>query len=183
MDDIQIIELFQKRNEDAIKESRTKYGRYCASIAGNILHSAEDTEECVNDTWLRAWNSIPPEKPKRLAVFLGRIARNLAIDRYRKNTAAKNGGGQTALCLDELSECIGEESAIEDRLALKEIIQKFLTGLPERNREIFLLRYWYMMPTTEVAKNRGMTEGAVKMMLKRDRDKLKDVLMKEGVGI
>lgn len=101
-----------------IKESKTKYGIYCSTIAGNILHSAEDTEECVNDTWLHAWNSIPPEKPCRLSVFLGRITRNLAIDRYRRNKSQKHGGGQAALCIDELSECIGENSPVEDRSAL-----------------------------------------------------------------
>ena len=130
MEDKHIIDLYWQKDQAAIKESDAKYGAYCSTIADNILHSQEDTEECVNDTWLRAWNAIPPEKPKRLSVFFGRITRNLAIDRYRRDRAQKYGGGQTALCLDELGECIGEESTIEDRLALRELINSFLSALP-----------------------------------------------------
>lgn len=183
MEDIQIIELYWQRDETAIKESRTKYGGYCSTIANNILHSAEDTEECVNDTWFRAWNTMPPEKPNRLAVFLGRITRNLAIDKYRKDRSQKYGGGQTALCLDELGECIGEDSPIEDRLALRELLKSFLRDLSDKNRNIFLLRYWYMMPVSEIAKRNDISEGAVKMILQRVRDKLRTYLKKEGIGI
>ncbi|SDA21852.1 RNA polymerase sigma-70 factor, ECF subfamily [Ruminococcus sp. YE71] len=183
MEDLQIIELYWQRKESAIHESRNKYGGYCSAIANNILHSAEDSEECVNDTWFRAWNAMPPEKPSRLAVFLGRITRNLAIDRYRRDRSQKFGGGQTALCLDELGECIGEESPIEDRIALKELIDVFLHSLPEKNRKLFLLRYWYMMPVAEIAKRNNMSEGAVKMILQRVRNKLKDYLEQEGVGV
>lgn len=183
MEDTHIIELYWQRNEMAIKESKTKYGAYCGTIAGNILHSAEDTEECVNDTWLHAWNSIPPEKPCRLSVFLGRITRNLAIDRYRRNKFQKHGGGQAALCIDELSECIGENSPVEDRAALNELLNIFLSSLPEKNRNIFLLRYWYFIPVRDIARRCGMTEGAVKMILQRVRSKLKEYLEKEGVGI
>ncbi len=119
MEDILIIELYWKRDGSAVSESQIKYGSYCSSIADNILHSPEDTAECVNDTWLRAWDSMPPQKPSRLALFFGRITRNLAIDRYRSNRSQKYGGGQTALCLEELGKCIGEECPIEDRLALR----------------------------------------------------------------
>lgn len=183
MEDLQIIELYWKRDESAINESRSKYGGYCSTIANNILHSAEDTEECVNDTWFRAWKTLPPEKPNRLAVFLGRITRNLAIDRYRRDRSQKYGGGQITLCLDELGECIGEDSPIEDRIALRELLDCFLFSLPEKNRNIFLLRYWYMMPVAEIAKRNDITEGSVKMILQRVRNKLKDYLEKEGVGI
>ena len=183
MEDLAIIELYWKRNESAIKESQMKYGGYCSTIADNILHSAEDTEECVNDTWFRAWNTIPPEKPKRLAVFFGRITRNLAIDRFRSDTSKKRGGGQIALCLDELAECIGEDSPIEDRLALREGLNRFLRELSDKNRTIFLLRYWYMMPVSDIAKRYNLSEGAVKMLLQRVRNKLKDYLQKEGVVI
>ncbi|MCR5274235.1 MAG: RNA polymerase subunit sigma-70, partial [Clostridiales bacterium] len=119
MEDKSIIELYFQRDEKAIKESQNKYGSYCRAIAHNILHSKEDTEECVNDTWLRSWNSMPPDKPNRLSVYFGRITRNLAIDRYRKERSMKHGGGQIAICLDELSECIGESTSIEDTVALK----------------------------------------------------------------
>lgn len=183
MEDLHIIELYWQRNESAIKESQTKYGGYCSTIANNILHSAEDTEECVNDTWLHAWNTMPPEKPSRLAVFLGKITRNLAIDKYRKDRSQKYGGGQVTLCLDELGECIGEDTPIEDRLALKELMDSFLQSLPDKNRKIFLLRYWYMMPVAEIAKRNNISEGAVKMILQRVRDKLRAYLEKEGVGV
>lgn len=183
MEDNKIIELYWQRDETAIKECQAKYGPYCGRIANNILCSPEDTEECVNDTWLRAWNAIPPEKPRRLYVFLGRITRNLAIDKYRKDNAKKYGGGQAALCLDELSECIGEGSPIEDRVALKDLLNTFLRDLPEKNRNIFLLRYWYLMPIAEIARRYDLSEGAVKMILQRIRQKQKVYFEKEGVGI
>ena len=183
MEDLHIIELYWQRDETAINESQTKYGGYCSTIAKNIFHSSEDTDECVNDTWFRAWNTMPPEKPSRLAVFFGKITRNLAIDKYRKDRSQKYGGGQTALCLDELGECIGEDNPIEDRLALRELLNSFLCSLPDKNRNIFLLRYWYMMPVAEIAKRNGISEGAVKMILQRVRDKLKNYLEKEGVGV
>ncbi len=183
MEDVNIIELYFKRDTTAIKESRKKYGSYCSCIANNILHSFEDTEECVNDTWFRAWNNMPPEKPNRLALFFGRITRNLAIDRFRRNKSQKNGGGLTGICIYELDECIGDGSPVEDRLALKELINSFLSEINENNREIFLLRYWYMMPIAEIAECCDMTEGAVKMVLQRVRAKLRDHLDKEGVGV
>lgn len=183
MEDNDIIELYWQRDEAAVRESMTKYGAYCSAIAGNILHSAEDAEECVNDTWMRVWNTIPPEKPGRLSAFLGKITRNLAIDKYRRCRSQKYGGGQTALCLDELGECIGEDVPIEDRIALRELMHSFLTALTDKNRDIFLLRYWYMMPVCEIAERYGISEGAVKMILQRTRSKLKGYLEKEGVGI
>lgn len=183
MEDNKIIELYWQRDETAIDESRTKYGTYCGTIANNILRSAEDTEECVNDTWFRAWNAIPPERPSRLSVFLGKITRNLAIDKYRKNNAKKYGGGQIVLCLDELSECISEDSPIEERVVLKDLLNIFLGSLPEKNRNIFLMRYWYLMPIGEIGRQYDLSEGAVKMILQRVRNKLKDYLVKEGVGI
>lgn len=183
MNDDQIVTLYWQRNETAIKESETKYGSYCRTIAHNILHRAEDTEECVNDTWLRAWDSIPPVKPSRLSVFFGKITRNLAIDRYRKDRAQKHGGGQAALCLEELSECVGEAHSIEDRIALRDLLNAFLGSLSEKHRNIFLLRYWYLFPISEIAAQYDLTEGAVKMILQRIRRKLKDVLEKEGIGL
>lgn len=183
MEDSQIIALYWERSETAIRESSARYGAYCNTVAAGILHSREDAEECVSETWLRAWNTIPPEKPCRLAVFFGRITRNLAIDRYRREHAQKYGGGQTALCLEELSECIGEQQPIEDRLALKTALDGFLRSLSDRQRRAFLLRYWYLMPVSEIAAECQMTEGAVKMLLSRLRSRLRDTLEREGIAI
>ena len=183
MEDIHIIKLYWQRDESAIKESQTKYGSYCITIANNILHSSQDTEECVNDTWFRAWNTMPPEKPRRLSVFLGKITRNLAIDKYRRDKSQKYGKGQIALCLDELGECIGENNPIEDRIALKELLNLFLSELPDKNRDIFLMRYWYVMPISEIAKRYNTSDAAIKKILQRIREKLKAYLEKEGVGV
>ena len=183
MEDNRIIQLYWQRDETAIEESQKKYGAYCKTIANNILHSPEDTEECVNDTWFRAWNAIPPAKPIRLPVFLGKITRNLAIDKYRRGNAQKYGGGQTALCLEELGECIGEDSLIEDRIAFRDLLNAFLRDLPEQNRNIFLMRYWYFMPICEINRQYDLSEGAVKMILQRIRKRLKNYLEKEGVGV
>lgn len=183
MDDSCIVKLYWNKDESAISESHKKYGSYCNTIAYNILNSFSDSEECVNDTWMRAWNTIPPEKPVRLAGFFGRITRNLAIDRYRRDRTQKYGSGQITVCLDEIGECIGEETPFDDRIVLKDILNEFLRGLPEKKKDIFLLRYWYMMPVRTVAKHMNMSEGAVKMVLHRVRDKLKEYLEKEGIGI
>ena len=183
MEDQLIIQLYWQRDEAAIRESQTKYGSYCITIARSILHAVRDAEECVNDTWLRAWNTMPPEKPGKLAVFFGRITRNLAIDRWRREHAQKYGGGQTALCIEELSECIGDTTPVEDRLALRELLNTFLRGLDNKHRVIFLLRYWYCLPVGEIAARYGMTEGAVKMLLQRIRKNLRSYLEKEGIGI
>lgn len=180
MEDERIVALYWQRDEAAISESKTKYGAYCSTIAGNILHRAEDAEECVNDTWLRAWNTIPPQKPVRLWAFLGKITRNLAIDKYRRDRTQKCGGGQLPLSLDELSECVGEEHPITDRIALKELLHAFFSNLPEKQRTIFLLRYWYLLPVCEIACRYGISEGAVKMQLQRTRLKLRSFLEKEG---
>jgi len=183
MEDTRITELFWQRDERAIAEARSKYGAYCRTIAGNILQNQEDAEECVDDTLLRAWDSIPPDRPSRLSAYLGKIARNLAIDKYRRGTSQKRGGGQVALCLEELSECIGENKPVEDSVVLKDLINGFLRTLPEKSRRIFLFRYWYCMPIREVAAQCGASEGAVKMSLRRTRAALKEYLEKEGVGI
>lgn len=181
MEDSQIIDLYWKRSANAISESKIKYGAYCETIANNILHSKYDSDECVNDTWYRAWNAIPPEKPGKLALFFGKITRNLAIDRFRNKMAKKSGSGQTQICLDELSECIGENGHFEDRLALKDGLNNFLRSLPEKNRDIFMMRYWYMMAVSDIAKRNGISEGSVKMILQRLRKKLKIFLEKEGI--
>ena len=183
MEDLEIIELYWQRDQRAIFESQSKYQRYCSVIADNILNCPEDTEECVEDTWMRAWGTIPPNRPNRLSVFLGKITRNLAIDRYRRRKAAKYGEGQIALCLDELAECIGSDEDIVDDIALKEALNKFLRELNPQAREIFMLRYWYMFSVADTARCCNTSEGAVKMSLKRTRDRLKGFLEKEGFVI
>lgn len=183
MEDSKIIELYFKRSEQAIRESQDKYGRQCGIIAFNILHSKEESEECVNDTWLKAWNSIPPKKPNRLAVFLGRISRNLAIDRYRKQRREKRGGGEIAVCLDELAECVGYEETFPEDVSLTELLKSFLAEQTPQAKEIFLLRYWYVFGINDIAQRLKLTEGAVKMSLYRTRTALRLYLENEGFDI
>lgn len=183
MEDNIIIELYFQRSETAIRESEKKYGAYCGTIANNILHSQQDSEECVNDTWIRAWNAIPPEKPARLSVFLGKITRNLAIDRWRKLKREKSGSGQITLCLDELAECVGTQETLGDKLDLKEALDSFLSMLKPQTKRIFMLRYWHMCPISDVARLCGISEGAVKMSLRRTRKLLREYLEKEEIDI
>lgn len=184
MDDRQIIALFNERSEAALSETAKKYGRYCCTIAYNILYNEEDSEECVNDTWLRAWEAIPPQCPERLSAFLGKITRNLALNRYKHNTREKRGGGQIILVLEELTECIpgtgSTEEAVEEAL-LVEVLNGFLAELPTDKRKIFLRRYWYLSSVKEIAEDFGLSESNVKMTLHRLRSKLKSVLEKEGI--
>ena len=182
-DDSRIIAMLEQRDEQALTVIREQFGAMCYQVAYRITGSREDAEECVNDTWLRAWNAMPPAKPNRLGIFLGKITRNLAIDKYRKERSQKYGSGQAALCLDELEECIGENHSIEDRIALAELLNRFLKELPQNKRDIFLLRYWYLMPVSEIAKRCGISEGVVKKTLQRLREHLKKYLEKEGFGI
>lgn len=183
MNDEHIVALFWQRSETAITESQLRYGSYCTAIAQNILHSAEESEECVNDTWLRAWNTIPPSRPFRLSVFLGRITRNLAIDRWRSKNIKRRGNGETAVCLEELAECVGVEESVADELALRDALNGFLHSLTPDRRRVFMLRYWYMYPIKDVAMLCDMSEGAVKMSLQRTRNALKNYLESEGIEV
>lgn len=183
MDDGRIVELYFKRSEKAVEESRNKYGKYCNIIADNILHSKEETEECVNDTWFKAWNSIPPAKPKKLALFLGKITRNIAIDRFRTITAEKRGCGEAELCIEELAECVGEEDRIIEGLPLRDLLNRFLAELMPREREIFMLRYWYTFSVKEIGERLKMKEGAVKMSLYRSRCTLQVFLADEDYEV
>ena len=183
MDDTRIIDLYWARSEEAIRETDLKYGPYCRTIAWNILQDREDSEECVNDTWLQAWNAMPPKKPSLLKAFLGKITRNLALDRCKYNRAEKRGGGQAALALEELAECVGsgsEEERMENRL-LTELLNRFLAALSQKNRQIFMLRYWYFCTVQQIADSLGLSESGVKMSLLRSRRQLKALLEKEGV--
>ena len=184
MDDRQIINLYFERSEAAISETAAKYGNYCHAIAYNILYSKEDTEECVNDTYLKAWETIPPKLPDKLSVFLGKIIRNLALDKYRYYHGKKRGNGQISLVLEELSECIpaldSTEQAVADKLFV-ELLNAFLEELSPEKRKIFMQRYWYLRPISEIAEEFSISESKVKMTLLRTRNKLKLVLEKEGI--
>lgn len=184
MDDNRIIGLYLDRSELAISETAKKYGRYCHYIAYNILHNEEDSEECVNETYLRTWNAIPPKRPNRLRTFLGKITRNLSLNKWEKLSAEKRGAGQVSLVLDELIECIpadtSAENVVEDMI-IKETIDKFLNSLSLDERKIFVCRYWYLSPVKQIAKEYGFSESKVTVTLFRTRKKLKHILEKEGI--
>ena len=181
--DEEIVNLYFDRSEEAIAACQVKYGKSCHTVAYNILHSDEDAEECVNDTWLRAWNSIPPERPTRLGAWLSTVTRRLALTRYEKKTAAKRNGGMEA-SLEELSECVTAGSlTIADEVALSEAINGFLASLPTRTRMIFMRKYWYMDSIADIAKALGMGESAVKVTLHRTREKFRKHLAKEGITV
>ncbi len=186
MEDSQIIELYHERQETAISETADKYGRYCHYIAKNILENEQDSEECVNDTYLRAWNTMPPHRPNRLSTFLGKITRNIAIDKYKYYNREKRGGGQTMLALEELNECLpterDTEQAISDKM-LVEALNAFLADLPSQKRQMFVRRYWYLSPISEIAKDFAMSESNAKVTLLRTREKLKLFLEKEGITL
>ena len=184
MEDTRIIELYFARSEQAIQETDNKYGGYCFSIAYNILANREDSEESVSDTYMAAWNSIPPRRPAILAAFLGKITRHLSIDRWRSRSASKRGGGEMTLALEELGECLSDRDTPEDALARKELglaINRFLDSLPETERSVFLCRYWYLDPIDRITANFGFSHSKVTSMLHRTRGKLKALLEKEGL--
>lgn len=184
MDDDNIIALFLERSERAIDETAKKYGNYCRKIALNILASAEDAEECVNDALLRAWNSIPPHKPERLSTYLGKITRNLSLNRYEKSTAEKRGGGQVPAALEELEGCLSLAASVEsetDNNLLAAAISAWLSGLTEDSRVIFVRRYWYLDSISDVAELFGISESKTKSILFRLRKDLKKYFEKEGI--
>ncbi len=183
MDDATIVQLYWSRDEQAIPTTADKYGSYCNSIAKNILGNHEDAEECVNDTYLQAWNSMPPHKPSILSTFLGKITRNLSLNRYKYKTADKRGGGELPAVLDELSDLVSGNDGVEQALNTKELINAidaFLDIIPPKKRSIFICRYWYTDSISEIAALHGMTEGAVTMTLNRLRLKLHHYLLERG---
>lgn len=184
MEDNQIISLYFQRSEQAIKETDNKYGKFCFKIAYNILLNREDSEESVSDTYLRAWNVIPPKKPNPFAAFLGRITRSISIDRWRKKNTDKRGSGEFPLCLDELENCVSGESSIENQTIMKETVghlNEFLSTLSDTERKVFLRRYWYMESTQAIADAFGFSQTKVTTMLSRTRKKLHTELAKEGL--
>lgn len=186
MEDSRIIQLFWERSQEAVSAAAEKYGAYCTAIAGNILSSEQDVEECVNDTWLSAWNAMPPHRPGRLSTFLGKLTRNLAFNRYQRLRAQKRGGGQFELVLEELGECVSGADEVEraiDRAALAEAIDAFLEGLSKKRRAMFLLRYWHGAPVGEIARRTGMSEGNVSVTLHRVRKQLREHLIQRGFTV
>ncbi len=183
MEDSAIISLYFSRSEKAISETDRKYGAYCFAIANNILSSREDSEESVNDTYLAAWNTIPPQHPNALASFLGKITRYISLDRWKKRTAAKRGGGELPLALEELGDCVSGESSPETVVMDRELnrcVNHFLEALPETERKVFVCRYWYLDSIEGIGKRFGFTESKVKSMLYRLRGKLRGELEEEG---
>lgn len=184
MDDSEILDLYFARSEQAIAETDRKYGAYCFHIANHILSNPSDAEESVNDAYYSAWRLIPPRRPQRFSAFLGKLTRNLSIDRWRRNTAEKRGGGETQLLLDELDECVSGSESPETDLLHKELastLNRYLRTLPESDRVVFLLRYYYANTQVEIAQRLGLSPNQVKYILQRARKHLANALKKEGL--
>lgn len=186
MEDAKIVQLYWDRDEQAIPATDEKYGAYCTAIARNILGSREDVEECVNDTYWNAWNTMPPHRPGRLSTFLGKIVRNLSFNRYRYHTADKRGGGEATLVLGELADLVSGTEDVEEEVARRELIRaihRFLEGLPADKRKLFVCRYWYFDPIPALAARFGMTENNVSVTLSRLRQKLRRDLLEGGFAL
>lgn len=186
MDDEKIVALYWNRDESAIPVTAKKYGGYCTAIARNILGNREDAEECVNDTYLCAWNSMPPHKPGVLATFLGKLTRNLSFNRYKYNTADKRGGGELPVVLDELSELVSGQEDVEQSILHQELVKElngFLETLPGQKRDILVRRYWYTDSVAEIAKRYGMRPDTVSMTLNRLRKKLHAYLSERSLEL
>ena len=183
MNDKNIVDLYFNRDEEAITQTDKKYGRYCYSIAYNILTNKEDAEESVSDTYMTAWRAIPPRRPSVLSTFLGKITRHISIDRWRERSANKRGGGEVTLALEELEDCVAGLQNVEMEYERKELIRayvKFLDALPVTERRVFLCRYWYVDSVEAIAEKFGFSQSKVKTMLYRTRLKLRKQLAEEG---
>ena len=186
MDDNDIIQLYWDRNEQAIRITSDKYGHYCKAIAMNILNNEEDAEECVNDTYLNAWNSMPTHWPKQLETFLGKITRNLSFNKYKHDHAEKRGSGEITLVLDELTDCVSDTDNVEQVLDHQELIKaisSFVRSLSENKRNLFVRRYWYADSVSAIANDTGMLQGTVSKTLERTRKQLKAYLTERGFEI
>ena len=185
MDDAKIVELYWARSDAALTETAKKFGPYCHTIAYNVLENVEDSEECVNDTYMRAWNSMPDKRPAALAPYLGRITRNLALNRIIEKNTLKRGGGEAALALDELDECTASSYSLEREVEAREIaaaMNRFLSKLPETERALFVSRYWFMAPVRELAEKFGFSESKTASILHRTRGRLRRFLIEEGLA-
>ncbi len=185
MEDEKIIELYWQRDEEALRQTNQKYGSFCYYIAHNILKNEEDSKECVNDTWFKTWLVIPPKRPAFLQAFLGKITRNLSLDRYRKNRAAKRGGGVMEVIYEELEECIadGGTDSQTDSMVITDAVSRFLQEISHDARIIFVRRYWYADSIDQIVERYGMSESKVKSSLMRSRNRLKKFLEKEGIVV
>lgn len=186
MEDQEIIARFFARDEEGLTAARARYGPYCAAVARSLLNDPRDQEECLSDTWLRAWNAIPPQRPRSLGAFLAKITRNLAINRLRDGNAQRRGGGQVPLALEELRECVSPEGSPEgelDRQAAEEALNRFLDGLPPLQREVFLRRYWYLDSIEDIARRTGWSKSRVTTTLHRLRVRLRAHLIQEGIDV
>ena len=182
LDDNRIVELYLLRDETAIKHTSEKYGSRLRSLAYGIVNDQQTAEECENDTYMEAWNTIPPQRPNHLKAFLGRIARQLSINRLEHNTAQKRAGSQYQLALDELSECISQDQEdFADTVALRDSLNQFLHTLPIDARRVFIRRYWHLHSISEIAADLSMSESKVKSLLMRTRKKLKQHLTEGGL--
>ncbi len=184
MEDTRIIELYWARDQRAISASNDKYGPYCRAVAEGILWDWRDREECVSDTWHKAWDSMPPQRPSLLRAFFGAITRNLALNRYEHDHAKKRGGGQLPLALEELAECLPAARSVETEVEARELtalLETFVRALPPRERTIFLRRYWYVQSVKDIARSLELGQSRVKMTLSRTRAKLRQVLEQEGM--
>lgn len=184
MEDAKIVALYWSRDEQAIEETAVKYGRYCYSIAYNVLECPEDAEESVNDTYAAAWKAMPPHRPAVLSTFLGKITRRISIDKWRRRNSEKRGGGEVPLVLEELKDCIAPggdaQAKLEGRL-LAEAIDTFVGKLPPTEQQVFLCRYWYLDSIESIARQFGFSKSKVKSILHRTREKLRAALNKEGL--
>ena len=183
MEDSAIVALYWQRSEQAIAESSTKYGAYCSHIAYGLLQNNEDAQECLSDTWLAAWNAMPPHRPSVLRLFFGKLTRRLSLQRLRYQGRLKRGGGEAALALEELGDCVpggGDAQETVESRELVRLLNRFLTDLPATQRQVFLARYWYGAAVKDIARQFGFSESKVKSMLHRTREKLRLTLEKEG---
>ena len=185
MEDSAIIELYNSRSESAIRETDKKYGKYCHTISFNILGNKQDVDECVNDTWLKTWNSIPPARPKSLKAYVGRIVRNVSLDLAAKKNTLKRGKGRYREVYDELEETLSSAAGadVTDRMALQEILNSFLASLTPDHRDVFVGRYWYFDSVAAISAKTGFSKSKVKMILMKCRNELREYLKKEGYDI
>ena len=181
MQDNLIIDLFFERNEQAIAETQIKYGSYCKTVAMNVLHDENDSDECVNDTYLAAWNSIPPNRPERLGAYLARLTRNISLNRYKSRTTERRGGGEFALSLDELDDCVADTDKSAEELG--QLISDFLHREKKETRQVFIRRYFYGDSIEDISKRFTFSESKIKSMLHRTRLALRDYLTQNGVHI